>query len=340
MTVGLGSSDAGDIYYRCFHGLHHARFIDPETPVHIISRVFQGRHLLRPCDDLNALIVGVVGRAQRHYVSVHLYAMAFLSNHVHFMVQGPPGQVASFVGFIKREISRRWGRRAQVGWHGTMWHEYLAAALPTPQSQVRCLKYILSQGVKEGLVTRPQDWPGVHCARSLATGLPLKGTWLNATRYSRALDAQSRTRHPKIVNKSDYRVEYEVKFAAIPPWQSLDESAQQVEVQRLIDEVVAEGHASRAGRRVLGPRRIRRVALDRRTELPPQPWFTRSRRLICWASPSDPATRRFLSAYWEFQQSFRQAAIKDARQRAQVFCAGAFAPGHWITAIDELTAPS
>ena len=281
-----------------------------------------------------------MGRAQRHYASVRLYAMAFLSNHVHFMLQGQPGEVAAFVGFIKREISRRWGRRAHVGWHGTMWHEYLAAALPTPESQVRCLKYILSQGVKEGLVSRPEDWPGVHCARSLITGLPLKGTWLNATGYSRALDAQSRTRRPKTIAKSDFDVHYEVKFAAIPAWESLDEGARQTEIQRLIDEIVVEGHAARAGRPVLGARRIRRIALDRRTELPRQPWFKRRRRLICWASPSEPATRRFLLAYWRFQNGFRTAAIEDARHRAPVFSVGSFAPGRWITTLQELSTPS
>ena len=33
---------------RLFVGGHHARLIDERVPLRIISRVFQGRHLLRP----------------------------------------------------------------------------------------------------------------------------------------------------------------------------------------------------------------------------------------------------------------------------------------------------
>ena len=44
-----------------FAGRHHARFIPPDVPVHIISRVFQGRYLLRPSKRLNRLIIGIIG---------------------------------------------------------------------------------------------------------------------------------------------------------------------------------------------------------------------------------------------------------------------------------------
>ena len=326
--------------YLPLSGRRHARFIDPDTPLHVISRVFQGRHLLRPCDELNALVVGVVGRALLRYAHVRLYAMAFMSNHVHFMLQGPARQVPAFLGYIKREVSRRWGRRPEVGWRGTMWHEYIAAALPTPESQVGCLKYVISQGVKEGLVARPQDWPGVHCARALSTGSTLKGVWLNATRYSRARDAQSRTRRPKWVDKSDYETQHEVRFAPIPAWSSLDDEARRNEVDRLIEEVVTEGREARAGRPVLGRHRVRRVPLDRRTELPQPPWFERRRRvLICWTSPSAPESRRYLDAYWEFQRTFREAAIRDAHSPVSMYPPGAWTPGRCTPTPEEQAAP-
>ncbi len=68
---------------------------------------------------------------------------------MHMMLQGPAHQVPAFVGFVKREISRRWGGKPWINWPGTMWHGYLATALPTVESQENCLAYILSQAVKE-----------------------------------------------------------------------------------------------------------------------------------------------------------------------------------------------
>ena len=63
----------------------------------------------------------------------------------------------SFVGFIKKEISRRLGVRYRLP--GTFWQSRFAAtALPTAESQLSCLKYLLSQGVKEDLVERPEHW--------------------------------------------------------------------------------------------------------------------------------------------------------------------------------------
>ena len=39
------------------------------------------------------------------------------------------------------------------------------------ESQIDRLEYILSHGVKEGLVERSQDWPGAHSVNALLTGL-------------------------------------------------------------------------------------------------------------------------------------------------------------------------
>src|SRR4051812_26647398 len=128
-------------------GVRHARMITEHVPMHVISKIFQSRHLLRPGAELNSIIIGVMGRARVLFPHVKVFAAAFMSNHVHLLVQGPPTELPFFIGFIKREISRRWGKCSGVDWPGAMWHEYTASALPSPASQVNCLKYVLSQGV-------------------------------------------------------------------------------------------------------------------------------------------------------------------------------------------------
>jgi hypothetical protein len=310
-----------------FAGRHQARFIPEDVPQHVISRVFQGRHLLRPCRELNRIIAGVVGRALDKYSDLNLYAAVFLSNHLHFQLRGSADSVSRFMAYVKREITRRWGHSQRVNWRGTMWSEYVSTALPTAESQVCCLKYILSHGVKEGLIARPELWPGVHCARALMTGSTIKGEWLDATSWARQRDAQKRRKHPKPVRKNGYYLQYEVRFAPIPAWSGLDAAEYRTRVRALVDEIIEEGRVARNGRKPLGAKRIMAVPLDHQSELPPQPWFEERRRMICWADPRSPETRAYLERYWAFQREFRaaSAAFRDGELDAQ-FPPGAFRP--------------
>jgi hypothetical protein len=44
-----------------------------------------------------------------------------------------------------------------------------------PEAQRGRLKYILSHGVKEFLVEKVREWPGVHAARALLDDEPMEG---------------------------------------------------------------------------------------------------------------------------------------------------------------------
>ncbi len=246
------------------------------------------------------------------------------------MLQGPPDQVPAFVGFIKREISRRWGRHPSVDWSGTMWHRSLITALPTEASQVNCLKYILSQGTKEGLVARPQDWPGVHCARALLTGHAIRGRWFNATGYSRQVDSESRRLRPSPVKRRDYYVDHTVRLAPIPPWRLLSEATRREKTHELVREIELESAVARGDQAVLGAKQVKRISMARRTPMPSQPWLQRRRRLVCWSSPHAPETVEYLARYWAFQDAFR-AASQQARHATQLpslpFPIGSYVPG-------------
>ena len=197
-------------------GRHHARYLRCDVPVHIISRISQGYCLLVPTQKLNRVIIGATAVALEHYPTVKLYGLAVMSNHLHAMASGDADELAAFIGFIKRETSRRWGPK--VDWEGRMWDEYLATALPTANSQINCLKYILGQGPKENLVDRPEQWPGVHCAKSFVSEKPLRGIWLDATQYGRARIRNEARKRPKKLHKRDYEREMELSFAQIPAW--------------------------------------------------------------------------------------------------------------------------
>ena len=88
-----------------FCGAKHSRFHDPSVVYQVLLRCFQGRFLLRPDRRgvLNDIVAGVVGGAQKVWPDVRLCAHAWLSNHAHILVQGPPDTLPAFIGFIEKE---------------------------------------------------------------------------------------------------------------------------------------------------------------------------------------------------------------------------------------------
>jgi REP element-mobilizing transposase RayT len=314
-----------------FVSAKHARFIDPRVPYHIICKTLQGFHLLRPDQRLvlRELVAGVIGRAQRNYPGVKLFAAAFLSNHFHLMLQGSSYAVVGFVGFCKREISRRWAPK--IGWSGPMWGKYQATAVVTADAQVRCLRYILGHGPKEGIVARPQQWPGFHCAAALLRGRGCVGKWFDATGYGKAMYKESIKNKPRPVRKDAFFITYTVEYAKIPAWQHLDDADYRAAIAGLINEVVTEARAARRGQPPLGAKRLCRTSRMTRGESPQPPWYVLRRRMIAWDDPAAPEVRQLKKRYWEFQQAFRVASDRLLAGELDV----AFPPGSFRPCIPQ-----
>lgn len=306
------ASDSGSV----FRGSKHARFHDPETVYHVLLRTFQGRFLLRPDrrDVLSNIVAGVIGRAQERWPSVRLYAHSWLSNHAHLLVQGEPGELPGFIAYVQREISRRWG--SVVGWSGCMFERYESTALPAPESELRAFRYVLAQGTKEHLVDSPLKWPGVHCAKHLVESTSLKGKWFDGTRYGKARHAQLASVHPKPVDKRDFETSYRVELSRLPACREMSEDEYRSFVRALVAEIERDAAQERlrSGRKVSGPRRVLSMPRERRSKLPPQPWYEKRRRMIFWADRLLANTQDYLRRYWEFQHRFREASRR--------FCAG------------------
>lgn len=313
-----------------FQRARHARYFENDVLYHVIFRVTQGFFLLTPDAEglLRSITAGIIGHGRETYPKVRNYATALLSNHGHLEIGGNSEDLAAYVGFIKRELSRRWGR--EIGWRGIFEEGYHATALITPRAQERCLKYILSQGVHEGLVETPQQWPGFHCAESLVTGEPCQGVWFDGTKYGTAFHREKRKRNPVLANirREDYFDHHEVRFDKLPAMGHLSDDEYRQEMAVLVDEVVAEGREQRQGREPLGVEAI--LAADRmtRSEIPLPPWFEDRRRMVVWDEMGDPAVQAYLERYWIFQGEFRVASVRWLDGDLTVrFPPGAFRPG-------------
>ena len=145
------------------------RHFDPQTIFFITSRTIQSRFLMAPSDKTNELIGGILARAVRQ-CQVELFAYVFTSNHFHAMVRAPsPVAMSRFMQRLQSNIAVKVGRL--VGWRGRFFaRRYSAEPIVDEASQVERLQYILSHGVKEGLVSRCQQWPGLSCAKALLEG--------------------------------------------------------------------------------------------------------------------------------------------------------------------------
>ena len=309
----------------------HSRFHIPGVPYHIISKTIRGNFLLVPKEHTLEVTTGVVGKAQENWPNVELHGFAFLSNHFHLMVSGDSREISLFVGFIKREISRRLGQ--EYNFDGAFWHSrFTSTGLPTPDSQVDCLRYILSQGVKEDLVARPQDWPGLHCVRALLAGKPITGSWFQGTEYGIAKRNQQRSSNKRAVRKKDYYYTVTIKLTPIPPWSHLSKEDQRQLAREMVQSIVDEAAERRKKRgiKVVGRKAVMRMSIFTRVAPPPPPWWEdRRRQITAWAKLGDPLTQKFLRLYWGFQKAFRVASeCLKVREEAH-FPEGAWLPAHY-----------
>ena len=161
-----------------------------ETPgrvVEITARTIHGRYLLRPSEEVNELILGVLGRAQA-MTDMVLFAFVFMSNHEHLLVQPHSvKQMALFMGFLEGNLAREVGVVHQ--WRQKFWARRYnhGVVKDTEAAQIKRFRYLLSNGCKEDLVASPLDWPGVTSARALYNGQSeLKGRWFDRTAAYRA----------------------------------------------------------------------------------------------------------------------------------------------------------
>lgn len=197
----------------------------------ITCRTIQGRLLLRPSTGMNDVIRGVLARAAR-LAGLAVHAPVFLSNHYHLLVSvADSQQLAQFMNYLDSNLAREAGRL--VRWREKLWGWRFQAVIVSDEeeAQVGRLAYILSQGVKKGLVASPFDWPGVHCAQALTEGTAISGRW-----HDRTLESRARRKGLPIDPRAFVEQE-ELQLTPLPCWKSLTPEEYRARVQQLIEAI-------------------------------------------------------------------------------------------------------
>jgi hypothetical protein len=184
-------------------------------------------------------------------------------------------------------------------------------------AQIERLAYVLSQSVKENLVERVCQWPGVHCAGALIQGTPLVGHWFNRT-----LEFASRLRG-KDVGPIRYATVETVTFSPIPCWAHLSPEVYRARIVEMVESIEAEAarERERTGARVLGAKAILASdPLHRPSSLAQSP----APRVH---AATKAARRAFYEIYAAFVGAFREASERLRRgDRNAPFPAGSFPP--------------
>lgn len=298
--------------------MRNLRHFQTGSLVEVTTRTMQGRLLLAPSPVLNQIILGVLGRAQRLYpVQVHAYV--FASNHMHLLLTVDSAhQLAEFMCHVNSKLGREVARL--TGWRDKIWSRRYQAILVSSEqeAQVARLKYVLAHGSKEGLVARPQDWPGVHCVHPLLAGLStVQGTW-----YDRRREYSLR-RRGKDIKIEDYTTQETLVLTPLPCWKDLSPERYRVQIEDLVEQIIRETEqsAAQAGTEPLGADAVcrqNREARPKKMKKSAAPRFHAFRKKVRQA---------MYEAYALFVAAFREAAerLREGDREAR-FPAGSFPP--------------
>ena len=115
------------------------------------------------------------------------------------------------------------------------------------------LAYVLSNTVKENLVARVEEWPGVHCARPLLTGEAAVGTW-----FDRRLEYNARLQG-KDPGPREFASTESAILSQLPCWRHLEPEAYRSRMAELVRgiEETAAAERQETGKEPLGEEGVR-----------------------------------------------------------------------------------
>jgi REP element-mobilizing transposase RayT len=268
--------------------------------VEVTCRTIQGRFLLKPTDELNSIVLGILGRAQRLY-SVDIHAFVFLSNHYHLLLSVEDAyRLARFMNYLNSNLAREAGRIHD--WKERFWGRRYQAIVVSEEdaAQIDRLHYLLSHGCKEGLVASPKDWPGVQCVKALSDGEPLKGLW-----FSRTLEYAARARGESF-SRLKYAIRENVRLVHLPCWCRLSKEDCQVRARELIAQIESETASCHLRERT-NPLGVKAILAQRP---PHRPSRVKRAGAPAFHAASKAARKELVDAYSWFVAAYRDAAAK------------------------------
>lgn len=163
------------------------RRILPDRLYSITRRTFQTRYFFIPSQRLNDLVVGALAYAAEKY-SLRFCYTNFQSNHCHHLIRADSQkQVEAAFRLANCQIAievQTLCKEHGKPWTGGIFCKKRSSIVEVVgrAAELERLKYLMSQGVKDGLVPHPTKWPGIQSASAWLSGsMKLTGTWIDRT---------------------------------------------------------------------------------------------------------------------------------------------------------------
>ena len=108
-------------------------------------------------DALNRMIVNTL-REEQERQNCAVFTYCLMPNHLHYLVS-PKQDGISILIFTDQFKGKTTNRSWQQGWRGRLWQPRSYDHIVRAEEDLRAIaKYILNNPVRQGLVTRPEDW--------------------------------------------------------------------------------------------------------------------------------------------------------------------------------------
>jgi REP element-mobilizing transposase RayT len=266
---------------------------------------------MRPSRETSEVLGGVLARAVRLH-GVEIFAFNFASNHLHLIVRAPRGNLPQFMQYLLSNISKKVG--ALVKWRGAFWERrYSAQPVLDDVALLDKVRYVLAHGVKEGLVRRCSEWPGLSALPLMRDGQPRTFRWFNWTRRCRS--APPSKRGPRL--DQQWAESEELRLTTLP----VQGFGRLSVVREFLEDCVRaiEHEARLVYRTVMGVRRLCTQPPQRRPARPersPAPWCHTTVRQL--RDEFMEGYRSFATAFLEASAEWRQGNLRASFPSAAV----------------------
>ncbi|MBK7078564.1 MAG: hypothetical protein IPH44_40495 [Myxococcales bacterium] len=286
---------------------HRIRWYLPLMLLEVTIKTLEGRFWLRPDPRCRAIVLGVFGKALKHYPGVRLHGFETPSNHLHYLVSATePAQLPLFLDFVHANIARQINQLRQRT--GPFWSRRgMVIAVVDDDAQIARLRYLLAQGPKAGLVASPKDWEGASSTPALLGDMALPATYTS-------LDVRRRNaKRARPLPEEELGESVPIRLAPLPVWEKRSAKALRAAHEQLVASIEQEYAHTK-------PRGAKWVRSQSPDERPAD--VERSAAPLCHASTL-AAVQRYRTAYRTFRDHYRRATSHDSKQREpakRAFC--------------------